>query len=146
MSPSGMAQLLPGPKSFERNRLIGSRRLNEYGLHVARVSLAHRIAASRRNRLAGLVWASDRQDFARDGFVMRQNFLPVAEFAALSDQIKAYRGALREITEGDTIMRKIALDPPTLAALPALGRLLRSPAWRGLIRSVGRPDAQPVAW
>src|SRR5258708_1822627 len=57
------AQLLPGTKSFERTRLIGSRRLNEYGLHVARVSLAHRIAASRRNRLAGLVSASDRQDF-----------------------------------------------------------------------------------
>ena len=146
MVPLWTAQLLTGTKSFERNRLIGSRRLNEYGLHVARVSLAHRIAASRRNRLAGLVSASDRQDFARDGFVMRQNFLPAAEFAALSDQIKAYRGALREITEGDTIMRKIALDPPALAALPALGRLLRSPEWRGLIRYVGSRDAEPVVW
>jgi len=33
-------------------------------------------------------------------------------------QVKAYRGPLREIGEGDTILRKIALDPKTLAALP----------------------------
>ncbi len=146
MVPLWTAQLLTGTKSFERNRLIGSRRLNEYGLHVARVALAHRIAAARRSRLAGLVSAADRQDFARDGFVIRRNFLAAAEFAALLGQIKAYRGALREIAEGDTIMRKIALDSNALAALPALGRLLRSPEWRGLIRYIGSRDAQPVVW
>src|SRR5215510_9978660 len=48
-------------------------------------------------------------------------------------QLRAYRGPLREISEGDTIMRKIALDPSALAALPALGTLLRSKEWRGLI-------------
>ncbi len=146
MVPLWTAQLLTGTKSFERNRLIGSRRLNEYGLHVARVALSHRIAASRRNRLAGLVSAGDRQDFARDGFVIRRDFLPAAEFAALLSQIKAYRGALREIAEGDTIMRKIALDPKALAALPAFGELLRSPEWRGLIRYIGSRDAEPVVW
>ena len=31
--PLWTAQLLTGTKSFERNRLIGSRRLNEHGLH-----------------------------------------------------------------------------------------------------------------
>src|ERR1700675_3453483 len=92
MAPWWTAQLLTGTKSFERNRVIGSRRLNEKGLHVARVSLAHRIAAARRNRLAGLVSAADRQDFARDGFVMRRNFLPAAQFVALLDQVKSYRG------------------------------------------------------
>jgi hypothetical protein len=43
-------------------------------------------------------------------------------------------------------MRKVALDPVTLAALPALGALLRSPQWRGLIRYVGSRDAEPVVW
>ena len=146
MVPLWTAQLLTGTKSFERNRVIGSRRLNQHGLHAARVTLAHRIAAARRARLAGLVSAADREDFARDGFVIRRDFLPAAQFAALLDQVKSYRGGLREIAEGDTIMRKIALGPEALAALPALATLLGSPEWRGLIRFIGSRDAEPVVW
>jgi hypothetical protein len=100
----------------------------------------------RRRRLASLVSEADRAGFERDGFVIRPNFLPDAEFAELLRQVKAYRGILREIGEGDTILRKIALDPKTLAALPALGRLLRHPEWRGLIRYIGSRDAEPVVW
>ena len=146
MVPVWTAQLLTRTKSFERNHLIGSRRLNEYGLHAARVSLAHRIAAMRRRRLTGLVSDVDRRDFTRDGFVMRRDFLPEAAFAALVEQVKAYRGGLREITEGDTVMRKIALGSEALAAMPALQAVLRSPEWRGLIRYVGSRDAEPVVW
>ncbi|HVB15743.1 MAG TPA: phytanoyl-CoA dioxygenase family protein [Stellaceae bacterium] len=146
LAPLWAAQLLTGSKSFERNPLIGSRRLNRYGLHMARISLAHRVADARRRRLAGLVSAADRQDFARDGFVIRHDFLPAAEFAALRRQLQAYRGTLREIVEGDTIMRKIALDTQALAALPALDGVLGSPVWRGLIRYIGSRDAEPVVW
>ncbi len=146
MVPLWTAQLLTGTKSFERNRVIGSRWLNERGLHAARVALAHRMAASRRRRLEGLVTAADREDFARDGFVVRRDFLPAAEFAAMQDQVKAYRGRLREIAEGDTVMRKIALGPEVREAVPALDNVLRSPQWRGLIRYVGSRDAEPVVW
>src|SRR5882762_6862995 len=146
MVPLWTAQLLTGTKSFERNRVIGSRWLNEQGLHAARVRLAHRVAAMRRRRLAGLVTDKDRAAFERDGFVIRPNFLPDGEFADLLHQVKAYRGRMREIGEGDTILRKIALDPQTLAALPALRRLLRLPEWRGLIRYIGGRDAEPVVW
>jgi hypothetical protein len=146
MLPLWAAQLVTGTKSFERNRVIGSPWLNERGLHAARVRLAHRIAAARRRRLEGLVAAADRHAFERDGFAVRPNFLPPGEFAELLRQVKAYRGPLREIAEGDTIMRKIALDPTALAALPALRGVLRSPEWRGLIRYVGGRDAEPVVW
>jgi hypothetical protein len=146
MLPLWAAQLVTGTKSFERNRVIGSPWLNERGLHAARVRLAHRIAAARRRRLQGLVAAADRHAFERDGFVVRPNFLPPGEFAELLRQVKAYRGPLREIAEGDTIMRKIALDPKALAALPALRGVLRSPEWRGLIRYIGSRDAEPVVW
>jgi len=146
MVPLWTAQLLTGTKSFERNGVIGSRRLNQHGLHVARVRLAHRIAAARRRRLTGLVSAADREDFARDGFVIRRDFLPAADFAALLGQVKSYRGRLREIAEGDTIMRKIALGSEALTALPALATLLGSPQWRGLIRYIGSRDAEPVIW
>lgn len=144
--PWWTAQLLTGTKSFERNGVIGSRRLNRYGLHEARVRLAHGLAERRRRRLESLVSAADRADFSRDGFVVRRDFLPQAVFAELLHQVRDYRGPLREIAEGDTIMRKIALDPRTLSALPALAGLLRSPDWRGLIRYIGSRDAEPVVW
>ena len=146
MTPWWFAQLFTGAKSFESNCLIGSRLLNRWGLHATRVAVAHRLAAARRRRLACLISAADREAFDRDGFVLRRNFLPQGEFAALVAEIKAYRGPLREITEGDTIVRKIALSRRTLARLPALGALLQSRDWRGLVRYAGGRNAEPVVW
>jgi hypothetical protein len=146
MAPVWVAQLATGTKSFERNALIGSRRLNEWGLHTARVGLAYRLAQARRRKLARLVSDDDRKVFDRDGFVLRPNFLPDEQFAALVAQVRAYRGPLREISEGDTIMRKVALDSRAVAALPALGAILQSSDWRGLVRYAGSRDAEPVVW
>ena len=146
LTPVWVAQLATGAKSFERNALIGSRRLNEWGLHAARVGLAYRLAQARRRKLAGLVSEEDRTAFDRDGFVLRPNFLPPEQFAVLVAQVQAYRGPLREISEGDTIMRKIALDGRALAALPALAAVLQSREWRGLVRYAGSRDAEPVVW
>src|SRR5712691_13471435 len=89
MAPLWVAQLITGTKSFERNLVIGSRRLNEWGLHAGRVALAHRMASARRRKLAGLISAQDREAFERDGFVVRSNFLPAHEFASLLAQVKA---------------------------------------------------------
>jgi Phytanoyl-CoA dioxygenase (PhyH) len=146
MTPLWIAQLATATKSFERNPLIGSRRLNEWGLHARRVALAYRLANARRRKLAGLIPEQDREVFERDGFVVRPDFLLPGHFTALLRQVKAYRGPLREISEGDTIMRKVALDGRALAQLPSLGAVLRSPAWRGLICYVGSRDAEPVVW
>jgi Phytanoyl-CoA dioxygenase (PhyH) len=146
MTPVWIAQLATGTKSFEHNAVIGSRRLNEWGLHAARVGLAYRLAQVRRRKLAGLISEEDRTAFDREGFVLRPNFLPPQQFAALIAQVRAYRGPLREISEGDTIMRKIALDSRALAALPALGAILQSTDWRGLVRYAGSRDAEPVVW
>jgi Phytanoyl-CoA dioxygenase (PhyH) len=146
MTPVWIAQLATGTKSFERNAVIGSRRLNEWGLHAARVALAYRLAQARRRKLASLVSEEDKTAFDRDGFVLLPNFLPPEQFAALVAQVRAYRGPLREISEGDTIMRKIALDRWALATLPALGAVLQSREWRGLIRYAGSRDAEPVVW
>src|SRR5437762_6052591 len=146
MTPVWIAQLATGTKSFERNAVIGSRRLNEWGLHAARVGLAYRLAQARRRQLAGLVSEEDRTAFDRDGFVLRPNFLPAEHFAALVAQVRAYRGPLREISEGDTIMRKIALDGQALAALPALGAVLQSREWRGPRCYARGPAARPGVW
>jgi hypothetical protein len=146
MLPWWTAQLLTATKSFERNPLIANHWLNEHGLHGRRVELAHRLAAVRRRKLAALISGADRDAFDRDGFVVRRDFLPPEAFSALVAQVATYRGSLREIAEGDTVMRKIALDARTLASLPALRAVLGSAEWRGLIRYVGSRNAEPVVW
>ena len=123
MVPWWTAQLLTGAKSFERNRVIGNRRLNEKGLHVARVSLAHRMAAARRDRLAHLISLADRADFARDGFVIRRNFLAAEEFAMPAPEVSANRGR----------------GPPVLESFNSLG-LGRENRGRGVPPVAGGDD------
>src|SRR5260370_20751520 len=114
MTPVWIAQLATGTKSFERNAVIGSRRLNEWGLHAGRVALAYRLAQARRRKLASLLSEEARKAFDRDGFVVRPNFLPPEQFAALVAHAPAYRGPPRDILELHTIMRNLSPDTPTL--------------------------------
>ena len=67
--PLYAAELATGAKSFCDNPLIGSRRLNEAGLHVKRIRLAEQMADARRRRLAHLVSEEDRAAYQRDGFI-----------------------------------------------------------------------------
>jgi hypothetical protein len=145
-APFWAMQLLTGAKSFMDNPMIGSRGLNERGLHVGRVALAHRLAARRRRVMAGKVDAADRAAFERDGFVVKRNFLPPDVFAQLREQVRAHHGHAREMVQGDTITRRIAIDPVTLSQIPAMQRVLAMPAWHWLLRFVWSFDAQPVMY
>lgn len=146
LAPWWAVRLATGAKAFGDNPLMGSRRLNAMGLHAGRLRLAHRMAWSRRRRLARLVSAEDRAAFDRDGFVCVPGFLPEEAFAALRDQAMRFRGAARETAQGDTITRRIALDPRALRAMPAVRALLRDRRWRGLIRYAGSADAEPLSY
>ena len=144
--PWWVAQLGTGAKSFVDNPLIGSTRLNMMGLHVARVRAAQALAAARRRRLAHLVDAADRAALDRDGYVVKRDFLPPAQFEALRDQVMNRRSAAREVVQGDTVTRRIAIDPAMLAALPAVRALLDHPVWRGLLRYVWSFDVEPDSY
>lgn len=144
LSPLWAIALATSAKSFVANPLIGSATLNRWGLHVARVKFAHRIAAARRRRLAHAVPVADRIAFDRDGFVVREDFLPQRIFDGLVEQIRSYRCAACEIKEGDSINRKIAVDATTVAAIPALRALVESRDWRALLRYVGARNAEPA--
>ncbi|MBI3512946.1 MAG: phytanoyl-CoA dioxygenase family protein, partial [Proteobacteria bacterium] len=146
MTPVWLGQLLTSAKSFGDNPILGSRRLNELGLHAGRVALAHRLAAWRRSRVAHLVSPEDRADFARDGFVIKHDVMPAAAFEALVAQVKAYRGIARETIQGDALTRRIALDHAVLDRVPALHVLRDLPAWRGLVRYVGSANAEPIVY
>lgn len=136
--------LATGAKSFRDNKVIGSPALNRMGLHGARIGLASRLAWSRRRRLAHLVPDADREAFDRDGFVIKRDFLDAADFAALRDQALGFRGPAREMIQGDTVTRRIALDGPALAAMPQVRRLLQRGDWRGLVRYAGSFDQEPL--
>lgn len=146
MSPLWCAALFTSAKSFRDNRVLGSPRLNAWGLHAQRLRLAHGLAEQRRARLAALVQPEDRAAFARDGFVIRHDALPADQFAALRDSLLAHRAPAREMLQGDTVTRRIALDTELLDAQPALKDFLRSPLWHGLSRYVGSFDQEPVAY
>ncbi|MGP8032889.1 MAG: phytanoyl-CoA dioxygenase family protein [Steroidobacteraceae bacterium] len=146
LGPLWTTQLLTSAKSFTDNPLIGSRWLNARGLHLWRLRTAEALAAMRRRRLAALIPAEDRAAFDRDGFIVKPQFLPQPQFAALLEQVRKYRGAAREQLQGDAVTRRIACDHATLTAMPALAILLADPRWRGLINYVGSFDAEPMVY
>ena len=83
-APLWLLALATGAKSFADNPILGSERLNRRGLHVDRLKLAHRMAWSRRRRLASAVPEQWREQFDREGFVEVRDFLPAATFARSS--------------------------------------------------------------
>lgn len=146
LMPFWCAQVLTQEKFFARNPVLGSRRLNERGLHTLRVSAAWRLAEARRRRLARLVPREDRERFDRDGFIVKRDFLPAEVFRELLAQVKALQAPAREMAEGDTITRHIALDPAVLDRLPAARALLQSPRFRGLVSYAGSSAAAPMVY
>src|SRR5262249_28610965 len=109
-APLHIAALATGAKSFRDNPVIGSPTLNRAGLHIARVRLAGGMTEWRRKRLASLIPEEDRVAFARDGFIVKPNFLAAPHYAALKQQVLSFRGSARQQVQGDTITRRIALD------------------------------------
>jgi len=97
----------------------------------------------RRRRLSALVCEEDRAAFERDGFILKPDFLPVADYAALKEQVLSFRGPVRHQLQGDAMTRRIALDRRTLANLPAVRAMVDSPEWLGLVRYVGSYMLEP---
>ncbi|MEO1002624.1 MAG: phytanoyl-CoA dioxygenase family protein [Cyanobacteria bacterium J06638_7] len=137
--------LLSGAKSFRDNPVIGSRRLNRLGLHVARIRLADAITAQRRRRLGRRVSAGDRRQYAEQGYVLRENLLPAAQFEALRREVLGSHWPLLEMRQGEAVTRRVALDRARLrASHPQLEALLASQAVRDLIRYVAGTGAEPI--
>ena len=146
LMPLWLAQVFTQEKFFARNPILGNRWLNEHGLHIARVIAAYRLAERRRRRLAHLISAEDRRQFDRDGFIVKRDFLPPAIFADLLAQVRRLRAPAREMAEGDTITRHIALDPAVLDRVPAARALLADAQFRGLISYAGSSAASPMVY
>jgi len=138
--------VLSGAKSFRDNPVLGSPALNRSGMHVARTRLAERLADRRRARLARFADPADRAAFARDGFVVRRNALPPADFAALRAEIGDRAFVAREMRQGAAVTRFIELPPETLRRAPALAAAARGALLQGLLRYVAATDAEPILY
>ena len=130
-------------KSFRDNPVIGSPRLNRWGLHVLRRRAAAAVATWRRARLAALVPAEDREAFLRDGYLVKPNFLPQAQFEALRAEILAHRAPCREFIDGSTMTRQLPLDPAALRDLPVAREALLSSRYLGLHAFIGAYRRRP---
>ncbi|MFL6721379.1 MAG: phytanoyl-CoA dioxygenase family protein [Sphingomonas sp.] len=141
-APFWLLALGTGAKSFADNPIIGSRRLNRWGLHVARLRLAHRLAWSRRRRLGSAVPQEWRAQFNRDGFVEIRDFLPADQFARLQSALLSQEFDSRQQQQGDTVTRRVPVGPALLAAVPELGALLER--WRSLLAYVASTRSEPL--
>jgi hypothetical protein len=93
-----------------------------------------------------MISAADRAAFDRNGFVMREEFLPRETFERLRDALFAHPAPAREMLQGDTVTRRFAVDPELIAAVPEIKTLLSNPDWRGLNRYVGSFDQEPLTY
>ena len=143
MLPLQTAAILTAAKSFRDNPVIGSPALNRRGLHVVRRRITARIGDLRRRQLNGLVSAEDRQALARDGFIMKPDFLDDATFRALHDEIMALVAPAREALIGDTLTRLIPLTLPVLRGLPTTRAVLEGSVYRNLLDYVGSFRRRP---
>jgi hypothetical protein len=142
--PFWAISLATGAKSFRDNPLIGSKRLNRMGLHVVRMRLAHQLAWYRRKRIGRQLPEEYRAQFEKNGFILIPNYLEAQAFAAVSEQIFAIKAPAREMVQGDTITRRIAIGPDYLKSVPELRGIIEDPLWRRLMQYVSSYKTEPL--
>jgi hypothetical protein len=143
-TPIWLLGIVTGSKSFVDNPVLGSRRLNRWGLHRFRVKAAHRIAWWRRKRLARRLPAEQRQSFDRDGYILIPDVLPPAEFTALRDQLLGSTLPCRVQQQGDTITSRVPVTPELLKKIPGLRSLLSDARWQGVLGYVSSFSSRPI--
>lgn len=132
--PIWFGELFTGAKSFTANPLLGSERLNRYGLHAARVWSAYWMSRLRMAMLSGGVPKADREQFQHYGYIEKANYLSDETFQAVLAEVREYSGEIRECCQGDTRTHRILLAPEVLAQLPTLRSVLSEGSLKRLFR------------
>jgi hypothetical protein len=143
-APLWLLAVATGAKSFADNPILGSERLNRRGLHAARLKVAHRLAWSRRRRLATAVPDEWRERFDRDGYVELRHFLPTDVFGRLQQALLTNQFETRQHQQGNTITRRVAVGPALLRRVPELRATLEKPRLRALLAYVASTRAEPL--
>jgi len=131
-------------KSPRKNPLLGSERLNSWGLHRKRVKLAAALAEKRRARLAGLIDPGQRAFFDENGYFLVKNFLPDEVYRKLKEEVFEQPLEAREMRQGQAVTRMTLLPPGVLTRNPALGQAVRDPRAINMIRYAASQGGQPL--
>ncbi|WP_242390341.1 phytanoyl-CoA dioxygenase family protein [Polymorphum gilvum] len=145
-SPLWAFELATGAKSFVDNPIIGSRWLNEHGLHEKRLLLAERMADFRRSLLKRMVSAEHAEAYARDGYVIVRDVLPPEDFERLKHEVEDNEFSAQEMLQGHTVTRFTPITRKMLRDLPEFGALVTGPLFQGLLRYVGSWNADPITF
>jgi len=97
-----MFSLLTSQKNFN-DPWVGSQKLNHLGLHKIRMQMAAAAVSLRRGQVS---WRTGqwRQQFARDGFLKVENFLPEDDFRRLEEEVIKASEHARQLTPYKTNM------------------------------------------
>jgi hypothetical protein len=144
LAPFWVVQIGTKAKSFRDNPILGSSRLNAWGLHVARRRLADVMARRRRLKLAEHAVVQERASFDELGYFLRRDALDPEHFAALRREIRSGRLPAREMRQGGTVTRRIGLDEQWLSRMPATRRFVKDPALRALIHYAASYAGEPT--
>lgn len=88
----------------------------------------------------------DRDCLDRDGFIVKHNFLPEDIFESLVSDVKNIRLLAREMTEGDTVTRRIPLSPSVISRMPSVRQLVGSSDYLKLMHYAGAAAAMPMLY
>ncbi|WFE92106.1 phytanoyl-CoA dioxygenase family protein [Roseibium porphyridii] len=133
-------------KSPRKNPLLGSKRLNTWGLHKKRVKLAANMAAARRARLARLVAPEEHAFFDENGYFLVHDFLPAEVYAQLKEEVFNQALEAREMRQGQAVTRMTMLPPSLLSKNPALAQAVRDSRALNMIRYAASQGGHPLSF
>ncbi len=145
-TPVWALDALMGQKSFKHNPLIGSRWLNERGFYLKRIAWAEKMASLRRGQMARFLTEEDKVFFHKNGYLMKENFLPADLFAQVQEEVTSREFDASEMRQGRTVTRFIGLPPSVLKELSGVRKVVQNPFLQKGMRYVASYDADPVLY
>jgi len=136
--------ILGSGKSFSQNPVIGNDRLNAWGLHRWRVQTAAIMAEYRRKYLGRLLSPEDREQLSAEGYLIKENYLSESDFRQLTSEIYSSPMAAREMRQGQTVTRMIALGPDVLKPMTVTNSIIRNRLVRDMLHFTASCGGEPV--
>lgn len=136
--------LLSGQKDFTSNPLMGSVRLNRWGLHVGRKRLAHTTCQLRRWFMRHRLSAELVSKYHADGFIVIPNFLTDFDVAQVKHDLCSLAQTAIEMKQTPALTRRFNLDELTCRGYPALQKLITNQNLLDLLHYVAGYRGAPI--
>ncbi len=146
MLPVWIIALVTQAKSFTANPVIGSKILNICGLHVLRILLARASTHFRWLLLSLFMPKNLRHDFHKNGFIAIENFIPPSDVTVIRNEIKNYKGDVRQMSQGDTATQRFLLTKQSLINAPTLSKVVNSKPFRNYLIYTGAKATLPMLY